>query len=152
MYGTEFTEIYHLFLNSIQDYHIKNLFREDISIAEDLLETFLMKSIPKFKNCSKDISDVDMLNKCFRVSLNIEEKNIITNLMLLSWLEYTINDITQMNLSLNDNDFKHFSEEKNLKEKSTYADKVREKVSQDIVEYGLYRTPFADWAVGKYGL
>lgn len=151
MFGTKFSEIYHLFLNSIQDYHIKNLFKSDVNIAEDLLETFLMKAIPKFKNCSKNM-DIDTINKCFKSDLDIEEKSIITNLMLLSWLDYVVNDITQMNLSLNDNDFKHYSEEKNLKEKSSYADRLREKVSQEMVDYGLYRTPFADWAVGKYDL
>ena len=57
-----------------------------------------------------------------------------------------------MNLSLNDNDFKHYSEEKNLKEKSTYADRLREKVSQEMTNYGLYRTPFSQWAVGNYGI
>ena len=33
-----------------------------------------------------------------------------------------------------------------------YADRLREKVSQDMVDYGLYRTSFKDWAVGNYEL
>jgi hypothetical protein len=33
-----------------------------------------------------------------------------------------------------------------------YADRLREIVSQKMVDYGLYRTPFKEWAVGNYGL
>lgn len=149
---TTFSDIYHIFLNSIKDYQIKALFNEDISVAEDLLETFLMRAIPKFRNCQKDIRDVDMVNKSFRECLTIEEKEILAELMLLSWMDYVVNDITQMNLSLSDTDYKHFSEERNLREKSMYTDRLREKTSQEMVEYGLHITPFSEWAVGNYGI
>lgn len=149
---TKFEDIYHLFLNSIQDYHIKNLFLEDQALAEDLLETFMIRGLSKFRNCEKDISNLDLENKEFLVDLNIEEQNIITDLMILSWMDHVVNDIIQMNLTLTDNDFKHFSEEKNLREKSMYADRLREKASQEMVEYGLHRTPFSEWADGNYGL
>ena len=149
---TKFEDIYHLFLNSIQDYHIKNLFLEDQALAEDLLETFMIRGLSKFRNCEKDISNLDLENKEFLVDLNIEEQNIITDLMILSWMDHVVNDIIQMNLTLTDNDFKHFSEEKNLREKSMYADRLREKTSQEMVEYGLHRTPFSEWADGNYGL
>ena len=72
--------------------------------------------------------------------------------MVLSWLEWNNNNILQMNFSLNDNDFRHYSEEKNLKEKTSYTDRWREEVEQEMVDYGLYRTPFKEWAVGNYEL
>lgn len=149
---TTFEEIYKLFLSSIQDYVIRKLFLEDEEIAEDLLETFLMRAIPLFRGCEKDIKTVDTVSKTFLVTLDIEEKRILADLMLLSWMDWIINDITQMNLSLNDNDFKHYSEEKNLREKSTHADRFREKTYQNMTDYLLYRTPFNQWAVGNYGL
>ena len=46
--------------------------------------------------------------------------------------------------------FKHYSEESNLKQKSERLDRMREKVSQDMVVYGLYHTPFNKWADGDY--
>lgn len=149
--NTEFSEIYHIFLNSIQDYHLKNLFRENFELGEDLLETFLIKAIAKFHNCPK-IEDVDTASKEFNFTLSIKEKNILSELMVISWVEYNINDIVQMELNLNDNDFKHYSEEKNLKEKREYADKLREIASQDMTDYGLANTNFKQWAVGDYGL
>ena len=151
MKNTEFSEIYHIFLNSIQDYHLKNLFKENIDFAEDMLETFLMKAIFNFYNCNK-IKDTDGVSKEFNCVLNIEEKHILANLMVLAWLDYNINDITQMELNLSDSDFKHFSEEKNLEKKVDYANKLREITTQSMTIYGLHNTDFNQWAVGNYGL
>lgn len=152
MQNTQFEEIYHLFLNSIQDYTIRNLFMNNIEIAQDMMKTFLVRSIPKFYNCVKNIKSFDLEEETFNCRLDYEEKNILSELMVLCWLDWVINDITQMNLNLNDTDFKHFSEESNLKQKSEYTDRLREKVNQDMINYGLYRTPFNNWADGNYGL
>lgn len=150
---TRFEDVYKIFLSSIQDYNIKKMFDEDFEIAEDLLQTFLIRAVSHFKNCVKPIKQKMNLDiKCFEVNLDIDEINIISDLMVLSWLDWNNNNIIQMNISLNDNDFRHFSEEKNLKEKTEYADRLREKVNQDMVDYGLYRTPFKEWAVGNYVL
>lgn len=149
---TKFEDIYHLFLGSIQDYKLKNLFKDDIPTAEDKLETYLLKAIPKFRNCTKNIIDLDMIEKSFRVSLSLDEQVILCDLMLLSWIDQVCNNIAQMDLTLSDTDFKHFSEEKNLKEKVNAGDIIREKVSQSMVDYGLYNTPFKEWADGNYGL
>lgn len=149
---TSFETIYKIFLSTIQDYHIKNLFNEDFEVADDLLETFLIRAVSHFKNCIKSIKDIDLDAKCFNVDLDINEINILSDLMVLAWLDWNNNNVIQMNLSLTDNDFKHFSEEKNLREKTMYADRLREKVNRDMVDYGLYRTPFKEWAVGKYDL
>lgn len=103
MNNTEFSEIYHIFLNSIQDYHLKNLFQENIEFAEDMLQTFLMKAVVNFYNCDK-IKNVDTISGEFNCELTIEEKHILANFMLLAWLDYNINDITQMEINLNDSD------------------------------------------------
>lgn len=148
---TKFEDIYHLFLGSIQDYRLKNLFMEDIPTAEDKLKTYLLKAIPKFRNCENSL-DIDEIENRFMSKLTIDEQVILTDLMLLSWMEQVCNNIAQMDLTLSDNDFKHFSEEKNLQQKVNAANIMREKVSQSMVDYGLYHTPFKEWAVGNYGL
>lgn len=149
---TKFESIYSLFLATIQDYHISKLFETDLDIAEDLLQTFLIRAVHKFKNCIKPIQNLDLEAKSFNTELDINEINILSDLMVLSWLEWNNNNILQMNFSLNDNDFRHYSEEKNLKEKTSYTDRWREEVEQEMVDYGLYRTPFKEWAVGNYEL
>ena len=101
---TNFETIYKIFLSTIQDYHIKNLFNEDFEIADDLLETFLIRAVSHFKNCIKPIDDIDLDAKCFNVDLDINEINILSDLMVLSWLDWNNNNVIQMNLSLTDND------------------------------------------------
>ena len=104
MQYTTFSEIYHLFLNYIQDYTIRNLFQTNIAIADDMMQTFLVMAVTKFYNCTKDIKSLDIANARFLSVLDIEEQNIIAEWMVVNWMERTVNDITHMNLLLNDND------------------------------------------------
>lgn len=104
MQNTSFEEIYHLFLNMIQDYTIRNLFMNRIEVAKDMMQTFLIRSVPKFYNCVKDIKNLNIEAEEFNCVLDIDEKNIISELMVQSWLDWIINDITQMNINLNDTD------------------------------------------------
>jgi len=104
MQYTTFSEIYHLFLNYIQDYTIRNLFRTNLEVADDMMRTFLVMAVTKFYNCVKDIKSLDIENSKFVCNLDIEEQNIIAEWMVVNWMERTVNDITQMNLLLNDND------------------------------------------------
>ena len=149
---TTFDTIYGQFLSTIQDYHIKNLFVDAPDVGEDLLASFLCRAVSQFKNCVKNIKSFNKDEKSFNVDLDIDEVNILSDLMVLNWMDWNANNVVQMNISLTDNDFKHFSEEKNLKEKTEYADRWREKVLQAMVDYGLYRTNYREWAVGNYGL
>lgn len=149
---TTFDEIYHLFLNSIKDYKLASLFREYVKLAEDQVDTYFFRAITEFPNCKKDLNNIDRINRCFRFVLTQTEIDIIVDLMILKWVDHSINDISQMRLNLPDNDFKIHAEEKNLRGKSDYANILRERVSQRKVEYGLYNTPFNDWADGNYGI
>lgn len=149
---TTFDEVFHVFLNSIQDYKIARLFRDDLRLAQDLIDTFFVRALPGFYNCTKDIVNLDEVNHAFRCKLDLREINIIVLHMEIAWMERVVNDITQMNLKITDSDFKTYSEEKNLKEKSAYLNGLREIVSQRMVEYGLYTTPFKEWASGNYGV
>ena len=104
-----------------------------------------------FKNCKKDIFDVDETNKCFNCQLDIQEKGILSDLMVLKWMDFIVNDTTQWG-GLQDTDFKRESAANNLKEKKNYVDEWREKVEQEMVDYGLRHTPFDEWAVGNFGI
>jgi hypothetical protein len=152
MANTGFEDIYKIFLNSIQDYRIKRLFEEEPSVADDMLCMFLETAVSKFVTCRKPIMSTDFNSNTFACELDLEEKIILKDCMILAWMEWVINDITQMNWALNDNDFKHYSEEKNLREKSEYTDRLREKVYQAMLDYDITHTPFADWGMGNFEL
>lgn len=150
---TDFNTIYPLFLNTIYDYKIKQLFIDDISNAEQLLEYYLIRTVPSFTNCEKDLlNNIDIPNERFNVDLDLEEQIILSGLMVESWMEQIVNNISQMALSMSDNDFKHYSEKQNLEAKQNNLNQFKERNSQKITEYGLRHTPFAEWAVGNYGI
>lgn len=101
---TKFDEIYHIFLSTIKDYSLKRLFQYDLNVAEDLMSVYLIRAISKFNNCVKDLSNYNLDQFEFNIELDNKEINILSDLMVLSWLDNLVNDITQMNFQLNDND------------------------------------------------
>jgi hypothetical protein len=70
--------------------------------------------------------------------------------MVEGWLEKEVQDINQMNLHLQDRDFKVYSESQNLREKSNHLDKVREWNSQTQNTYTFEKMDFANWLSGNY--
>src|SRR5574344_2383799 len=100
---TDFNEIFQYFLNSLSnDYRIKKLFETNLPLAEDMLTTWLLKAITDFDGCKQNLYDLDEANKKFNFVLGLQEKVILSELMELVWMDWNINNITQMNLGLND--------------------------------------------------
>lgn len=147
---TEFDEIYKLFLNGISnDYRIKQMFLKDEAVAEDMLLTWLTKAVTYFTDCLQDLeNNFDIENGKFTLSLTLTEKVILSDLMLLAWMDWNINNITQMNLSLQDSDFNRHAETQNLRGKVSYANEWRERVYHQISEYTHKDITIADWATG----
>ena len=73
--------------------------------------------------------------------LSEQEINILSSIMVYNWFSRNINDVTQFQGHLNNKEFKSHSEAQNLKEKSEYLDRLREKYSQDITDYQLSSLP-----------
>lgn len=150
---TQFEEIYRLFLNSISnDYRLKKMFVDSPEIAEDMLKTWLIKAVAQFSDCTKNLqSSTNMSDKNFGVALDIDEQVILSDLMVYNWMDYNINNIVQMNLSVQDRDFKTHAEERNLAGKSEYQDRLREKIYHSISEYTKKQYPISSWANGGVG-
>lgn len=136
----------------VQDYQQRNLFLRDEKVATNLCLSYLKTAIAKFTNCKKDIYNPNLDLCVFNVDLDIKEKDILTNLMVEAWMNRICLDIRQMNITLSDTDFKHFSEEKNLEKKTEVRDRLREINAQDMWEYGFSKVPWTDWAAGNYAL
>jgi len=156
--GTPFSDVFDLFLTSITDYKIDNLYSlgsEPTSPFYNYLQGFLIKAIPNFSNCVQDLDDITPVvaytPAYFNVTLTSLEKGILSDLMTYEWFMKEVNDVTQFNLTLSDTDFKHFSEAQNLREKQEKADKAREMYEQKMTVYGLKHIPWVDWSNGLYG-
>lgn len=141
--ATPYSEIFNLFLSSIQDYRINKLYNQSVEQMEDYIMPFLIKAIANFRKCRTDLEDRDDENKVFNQDLTTEEKVILANLMVVEWLTKEVNDILQMRLYLQDTDFKTYSSSQNLKEKRELLTTMKDMVESQIVQY-LYN--HFDWS------
>ena len=149
--ATLFTDIYDLFLAEVTDYKLDALYATSVTDFETYLQGFLKRAIPKFTNCAQDLTDVNFTTGTFNITLTLMEQTILSSLMAIEWLNKEIQNVSQINIHLNDRDFKHHSAAQNLKEKKALKNELREIVSQDMVDYGILNIPWSDWADDDYG-
>src|SRR5210317_1991103 len=100
--ATPYSDIFELFLSSMKDYVIDKLFSQDIqnstNNAELYMKPYLIRAIPRFDRCLKDLEDRNDSTMTFNVTLNTDEKVILSNLMRFEWLTREVSDIRQMHL------------------------------------------------------
>lgn len=140
--STPYSEIFELFLFNIQDYLIDDMYTSSTSDFETYATNFLLKAIPEFGSCQQDLSDRDDTSKIFNITLTLTEKNILANLMTLSWLVKEINNILEMRNFLISGDYKAFSAANNLKEKRLWYETLSSDVNRQILGYGYSNN---DW-------
>lgn len=149
--ATTFDEIYDLALVSIVDYKLNKLYTQSEEDFKNYLKGLMLKHLSDFKNCEHDLNTVtDIDNDTFTVTLNLQEKNIISSMLVLSWWEKETYDATKITSYFSGGDMKRLSEANNLKEKRTTIDEIREKISQQMVDYGLTNLPIQDWIGGNF--
>ncbi len=146
--------IFNLFLSSIQDYNLNQLYINDqnnsptTQTLEQYILPWLIKSIPNFTSCKYDLSNRDDTTMEFNPNnlpnqdLQTDEQVILSNLMVIEWLKNNINDIKQVNLHLQDTDFKTFAEGQNLREKVNHKNAMVEEVNNLMVRYGYKNLDF----------
>jgi hypothetical protein len=133
--ATPYSEVFDLFLTSIQDYRINRLYEKSVEDMENYLMSFLIKAIVNFRKCKTDLEDRDDTNKVFNQTLSTDEKVILSNLMIVEWLTKEVNDILSLRNFLQDTDFKTYSQANNLKEKRELLTTMKEMVDKQIIQY-----------------
>lgn len=142
--GTPFSTIFDNFLTLVNDYKLTALYEVSEVDFETFLTPWLNLSIAEFYNCDQ-ILTYDGTTKLFTVDLTTKNQLILARIMVKYWLMREVQDVTQMSIHLQDRDFKTFSEAQNLREKSIHLDKVKEEVSQILVDYSLNAVDWATW-------
>lgn len=113
--STPFSEIYTIFLNDITDQRLVDLLTpEELG---DVLEDYLMESAAvHFKECKKDLNDMDLEAKVFNSNLTHEEKVILSKGMKLKWLQSNfIANESRLVSRLTTKDYRIFSPANHLK-------------------------------------
>lgn len=136
--ATSFETIYDRALVTIGDYKLDALAQADYEAFLLHLQGILERAVPDFTLCEQSLDyDTASTPPAFTSTLNNKEINILAELMVYNWFSGKINDVTQFQGHLNNKEFKAHSEGANLKEKSEYLDRLREKIAQDEVDYQL---------------
>ena len=144
--ATTIDEIADLFLSGVQDYKITTIFTTSGSDAVNTyVEPWLLKSIGDFTGCDQDLT-YSTVTQSFSVDLTQKNKNMLSHMMEKYWLKKEIQNVLQMNLFIQDKDFKTHSAAQNLKEKVELLKVVEENISQRLVDYSLnYTINWDDW-------
>ena len=152
--GTQISEVLDMAMVSIQDYKLNNLYNitpNDHTAWENYLYGFLNLAIADFDNCNQSL-DYDINTGVFVSVLTAQEKLIISRWIVYEWFVREVNNVTQFNVTLTDNDYKHFSEAQNLQAKMEYRDRQREIVMQMMVDYEKNSIDYKEWANGNFGI
>ena len=65
----------------------------------------MFRAVPHFKNCIKPLmASYNVEAQSFDVDLDMEEISILSELMVLMWMDWNTQNILQMNVHLDDND------------------------------------------------
>lgn len=142
--ATSLSEIYDLFMQTVTDYRLIDLFNTSVPDFENYLESWLKFSIVEFGICDQSLNYNDT-TKEFDVDLTLYNKVILATFMMKFWLQKAVNDVTQFNLHVTDRDYKVASEAQNLREKSTHLNMVKETCSQMLIDYGYKKTDWTSW-------
>ena len=132
-----------------RDYRLDKLYNTDESEYYTFLEGLMLNSIDMFDGCLTDLSDTErteteddgeiVTQYAFINTLSSKEVYILALGTMIAWMENNKNDITQMNLKLNDRNLKTYSESQNLKEKQESFDRAKEEHARSITSYQLGR-------------
>ena len=133
---TSFDIVIDLALTTINDYKLKKLYNISKDGFQTYCDSFLIRAIPNFVRCKQPLT-FNIESRSFEADLTQMEISILADLWVIEWFNKEIQDSTQVQLKLQSSSFSSHSAAQNIKEKSTYKDKLKESVSLKITEYLL---------------
>lgn len=135
---TTYSDVYELVLSLISSYKIDDIYMKD---GEDGIEIFFMPYLKiaagELENSAGiDISDRDDILRQFNIKLSDGKQLIIAKYIMIGYLSKETHDIMQMQLHLQDGDFKTYAEKNNLEGKLNALYLLKEEVGYDVKRSG----------------
>ena len=147
---TQSSEVSDLFMTRVKDWRLNVIYNSSGSSTLNIsLEPWLLDAIVTFESISDQPLTYTVSGSStegyFAETLSLANRVMLSKIMVKSWLQSTINDILQMNLKIQDRDFKTFSASQNLKAKQDYLNSLKEEISQDMIDYSYKRVDWNSW-------
>lgn len=144
------SDIYDLFLNRISDYSLNTVFTQSGSFVFGMyIESWLLDSITDFSDiCTQDLTYTASTNTAegyFTETLSTENKVVLSRLMVKYWMDKRIKDVLQMNLFLQDHDYKVHSAAQNLTAKQKMYTDLKEELDLLLGKYAYKHNNWSDW-------
>jgi hypothetical protein len=147
--GTTLTEIVDLFLSKAQDYKLDALFNTSGSFNFNVyVEPWLFEAITQFTVADQSLNYTSITSGSdgyFDVNLNLANKMMLANIMVIPWLSKGVNDLRQMQNFLTDHDFKGWAPQQVLASRDNHYNLKREEISQMLVDYSYNRNQWGNW-------
>lgn len=136
--NTTYSDVYELVLALLSSYKIDDIYIKD---GEDGIETFFMPYLRiasgELENKSGIVlSDRDDELRQFNSKLSDGRQLIIAKYIMIGYLSKETHDIMQMQLHLQDGDFKTYAEKNNLDGKLNALYMLKEEVGYDVKRSG----------------
>ena len=147
MAGTPFAEVFDVFMTLQNDYKLIGLYNSSESDFETYLEGWLIQAIEDFDICGQSLGHT---GGSFSETLTQKNINILAYLMKKRWLEKEVDNVLQINLHLQDKDFKTYSEAQNMGAKQERLKQVKEELSQLLLDYEYKNNNWDDWFNGTF--
>jgi hypothetical protein len=146
MAGTTFSQIFDMFMMTVKDSRLVDLYNQSTTNFETYLTPWLNSSIAEFYNCDQSLANS---SSTFTETLTQKNIDMLVSLMKKHWFEREIDDVNQMKLHLQNNkEFKSYSEAQNLDAKLRRYREMKEEISQNLVNYSLANDEmWTDWVV-----
>lgn len=133
--ATSFDTIIDMGLSTIDDYSLVKLYTNSQEQFQVFCDGLLIRAVPNFFLCQQSLS-YNIQNREFQANLTALEISILADLWAIEWMTRKVDNSAQFQAKLqNSGSFRNHSEAQNLKEKTTWLDKMRERVYQKITDY-----------------
>lgn len=142
---THISEIVDMFMMLTADYKLKKLFSIGEQVLNNYVEAWLILAIVDFNNVREDALVYDKTTQLFSTTLSSEDIKILAKLMVRYWLEKEVNDVLAFENTLQDHDFKTYSQAQNLDSKRNLLNLQIEETDKILNSYTYRNNDWDSW-------
>jgi hypothetical protein len=144
--ATHSSLIFDLFLSLINDYKLNTIYSTSGSATfTTYIQPWLLYSTDEFSDiCDQDLT-YDTTTQSFDEDLTSRNQLVLARIMTKYWLQKEVQDVLQMQLNLQDKDFKTFAESFNLREKQQFYLAKCEEIDRLLTNYGIKTNNWDNW-------
>lgn len=142
---THISEIVDIFMMLTVDYKLRKLFSMSEEVLNNYVEAWLILAIVDFNSVRADNLIYDKDTQTFSTTLNSEDIKILARLMVRYWLEKEVNDVLAFENTLQDHDFKTYSQAQNLDSKRNLLNLQIEETDKVLSLYTYRNNNWSSW-------